>query len=86
MHRPQLAIEQIATGEHWFGQQALALKLVDELSTSDDLILNAVKEQEVIEIKYQQKKKLAQRVGEQVESSSERILAKLLHKSRTPLM
>lgn len=86
LHRPQLAIEQIATGEHWFGQQALALKLVDELSTSDDLILNAVKEQEVIEIKYQQKKKLAQRVGEQVESSSERILAKLLHKSRTPLM
>lgn len=31
-------IEKIATGEHWFGQQALALNLVDKLQTSDDVI------------------------------------------------
>lgn len=80
-HRPQLDIAKIATGEHWFGQQALALNLVDELMTSDDLILNAVKEQEVIEIKYRRKKKLTQRVGEQVESSAERLFAKLWHKN-----
>lgn len=81
-HRPQLEIEKIATGEHWFGQQALALNLIDEISTSDDLILNAVKAQEVIEIKYQRKKKLTQRVGEQVESSVENIASKLWYKSR----
>lgn len=80
-HRPQLDIAKIATGEHWFGQQALVLNLVDELMTSDDLILNAVKEQEVIEIKYRRKKKLTQRVGEQVESSAERLFAKLWHKN-----
>lgn len=85
-HRPQLSIEQIATGEHWFGQQAIKLDLVDEIATSDDLILNAVKEKEVIKITYRHKKKLAQRVGEQVESSVERILTKFLHKSRTPLL
>lgn len=81
-HRPQLEIEKIATGEHWFGQQALALNLIDEISTSDDLILNAVKAQEVIEVKYQRKKKLTQRVGEQVESSVENIASKLWYKSR----
>lgn len=85
-HRPQLAIEQVATGEHWFGQQALELNLVDELATSDDLILNAIKEKDVIEVKYRYKKKLTQRVGEQVENSVERILMKFLHKSRSPYL
>lgn len=85
-HRPQLDMEKIATGEHWFGKQALELQLVDALSTSDDLILNAVKEKEVIEIKYHRKKKLTQRVGEQVEQRVENILAKILNKSRSPLL
>lgn len=86
LHRPQLNIEQVATGEHWFGQQALELNLVDEILTSDDLILNAIKEKDVIEVKYRQKKKLSQRVGEQVEGSVERMLSKLWHKSRLPLL
>lgn len=81
-HRPQLEIEKIATGEHWFGQQALELNLVDEIATSDDLILAAIEERDVIEIKYRRKKKLAQRVGEQVESSIEHLFSKLWHKSR----
>lgn len=85
-HRPQLDMGQIATGEHWFGKQALSLKLIDEIATSDDLILDAVKEQDVIEIKYRQKKKLSQRVGEQVESRLENIVAKLLNKGRMPYL
>lgn len=87
-HRPQLNIGEIATGEHWFGQQALSLKLIDEIATSDDLILNAVKNQEldVIELKYRRKKKLAQRVGDQVESSISNLAAKLLNKDRMPYL
>lgn len=80
-HRPQLNIEQIATGEHWFGQQAINLQLIDEILTSDDLILNAVKEKEVIEVKYHQKKKLSERVGEQVESSIGHIFSNIVQKS-----
>ncbi len=34
-HRPALDLTVVATGEYWFGQQALALNLVDELATSD---------------------------------------------------
>lgn len=34
-HRPVLDLTVVATGEYWFGQQALALNLVDELATSD---------------------------------------------------
>lgn len=79
-NRPQLEIEKVATGEHWYGKQALDLQLVDAISTSDDLVLEAVKEKEVIKIKYEEKKKLTQRIGAQMELSIENIIAKLLNK------
>ena len=79
-NRPQLDIEKVATGEHWYGQQALDLNLIDEISTSDDLLLAAVKEKEVIEIKFKEKKKLAQRIGAQVELSLENLIGKLWNK------
>ncbi|WP_150539243.1 protease SohB [Actinobacillus vicugnae] len=85
-NRPQLEIEKIATGEHWFGQQALALNLVDEISTSDDLLLNAVKEKDVVELSFKEKKNLTQRLGAQMEQSIENIIAKLLNKSRSSMM
>ncbi|MDH2997445.1 protease SohB [Pasteurellaceae bacterium LFhippo2] len=85
-HRPQLEIDKIATGEHWFGQQAVELKLVDQIATSDDIILEQIEQKDVIEVKYRQKKKLTQRFGEQVESSTENILAKLINKNRSPML
>lgn len=85
-HRPQLDMEQIATGEHWFGQQALSLQLVDEISTSDDLILNAVDEKEVIKLKYRHKKKLAQRLGDQMESRIERLVEQVMYRKQTPML
>ncbi len=43
-HRPQLDIENIATGETWHGPDALKLGLVDELATSDELLLQLRKQ------------------------------------------
>ena len=62
-HRPQLDIQQVATGEHWFGYQALELKLVDELSTSDEYLLSQLTTRQVYQVKYQLKKGLAEKVG-----------------------
>ncbi len=62
-HREQLDIEKVATGEHWYGQQALELKLVDELMTSDDYLLEKSKETDLFEITYQQKKKIGKKLG-----------------------
>ena len=81
-HRPQLDIDKIATGEHWFGQQALALNLVDEIATSDDLLVKAVEDKEIIELKYKEKKNLTQRIGLQMEQSVESLLGKMLNKRR----
>jgi len=41
-NRPVVDIEEIATGETWFGPDALERKLVDELRTSDDVLLDFV--------------------------------------------
>jgi ClpP class serine protease len=39
-NRPQLDIETVATGETWFGPDALAMGLVDELRTVDDVLMD----------------------------------------------
>lgn len=62
--RPQLDLTQVATGEHWFGYQALTLKLVDELTTSDDYLQSAVNERKVLLVRYQLKKGLAEKLGQ----------------------
>lgn len=62
-HRAVLDISQVATGEHWFGYQALELKLVDELSTSDEYLLTQLPKRQVFQVKYQLKKGLAEKVG-----------------------
>lgn len=56
MHRPQVDINKVATGEHWLGQQALGLKLVDEIKTADEYLLEKSKTAKVVEISYQIRK------------------------------
>lgn len=62
--RPQLDLAQVATGEHWFGYQALPLKLVDELTTSDDYLQSAVQQRKVLLVRYQLRKGLADKLGQ----------------------
>ena len=73
-NRPCVDIDKIATGEHWFGQQAIDLKLVDEISTSDDLILEKMKEKHVVSVKYRLKKSLIKKLGRQAEESAVNIV------------
>lgn len=39
-NRDKLDINQVSTGEHWLAKDALALRLVDQLKTSDDYVLD----------------------------------------------
>ena len=80
-NRPLLDVDKVATGEHWFGQQALELKLVDELATSDDIILEKMKDKSVISVKYKVKKPLLQKIGKQAEESIEGIIHRHLAKN-----
>ncbi|HQZ87257.1 MAG TPA: protease SohB [Gammaproteobacteria bacterium] len=51
-NRPSLDIEKLATGEHWYGTQAVDLKLVDELMTSDDYLLSKNETTDIYEVSY----------------------------------
>lgn len=62
-HRQQLDIEKVSTGEHWMGTQALELKLIDKLQTSDDYLLEKNKDSKVYEIKYITRKSLAEKLS-----------------------
>lgn len=60
-HRPQLDIEGVATGEIWSGQDVLELNLADQLSTSDQYLIDACDERDVLLLSYKEKKKLMDR-------------------------
>lgn len=76
-HRQQIDINKVATGEHWLGQQALALDLVDEIKTSDDYILEKCHHAKVFEICYEVKKPLLSRLTSS-SNTSENILQQLM--------
>ncbi|EIC20414.1 protease SohB [Thiorhodovibrio frisius] len=61
-YRPDLPLEEVATGEYWHGEQALTLGLVDELRTSDDYLLAAREEADLYLVNYQVKKKPLERL------------------------
>lgn len=51
-YRNQLDIHKVATGEHWYGTQAIDLKLIDELITSDDYLVQRAKEWDIFAVRY----------------------------------
>ncbi|PPI88828.1 protease SohB [Candidatus Pantoea edessiphila] len=50
--RPIVNIDNISTGEYWYGHDALSMGLIDEIGTSDDFIINSMDDFNVISIRY----------------------------------
>ena len=73
-YRPQLAIDEIATGEVWLGQAALGKQLVDELKTSDEYLADKARDADVYHLHYSQHKSLQERVGLAASLSIDRVL------------
>ncbi|HFU4203142.1 TPA: protease SohB [Streptococcus suis] len=80
-NRPILDIEQVSTGETWYGTSAKNVHLVDEIATSDDLILSQIQEKQVLLVKYEEKKSLVNRIGIQLETSISNLILSLMNKS-----
>ena len=81
-HRPKLAIDKVATGEVWYGQQALQKQLIDKLQTSDEYLMTQRKDCELYAVRYVQKKKLQQKLGLAVGSVIDTVCDKLAQRSR----
>jgi len=77
-YRSQLDIDKIATGEHWYGTQALALNLVDAIQTSDDYLTSKLATRHIAQIKYSQEKKLGDKLFKSASLAIENSLLKLM--------
>lgn len=85
-HRPALDLDKVATGEHWFGTQAKALGLVDEIKTSDDLVVEACKDKTVLAIHYVQKRKLTDKLAGVAGEAADSVLMKLISRGQRPIV
>lgn len=81
LQRPSLDVDQVATGEYWLARRGLELGLVDQLSTSDDYLLERVKHANVFQVSFKPEHTWRQRLGrasaDVVERTVMRVLARL---------
>lgn len=75
-NRSDIDISKVATGEYWYGQQALDLNLVDELGTSDDFLMKQHSEYKIYEVKYSGKKSLQEKICEGLTLQTESLWTK----------
>jgi len=78
-NRPHIDIQKVATGEHWLGQQAIDLNLVDEIKTSDDYLLQRSKNANLYEIRYEIKKPFLSKLTSTASLMREKILGAGFH-------
>jgi serine protease SohB len=84
--RPTLDIDRVATGEHWYGIQAQEKGLVDEVGTSDDLLLNLMEGRELVGVRFAQRKRLLDRFTNSAAESVDRLLLRWLQRGQKPLL
>ena len=80
-HRPNLDIEKIATGEHWYGLQAIERDLIDKIQTSDDYLMSQLHKRHVVQIKYSKHKKMTEKFTHATSLALENSLLKLMQLS-----
>ena len=79
-YRPQLNVEKVATGEHWYGQDALDLNLVDKLQTSDEYLLSLLTQHDVYLIQTRRKPTLGEKLGLQAAQMADSLVPAVLNK------
>jgi serine protease SohB len=71
-YRPDMDIEKIATGEHWYGTRALDFGLADEIRTSDELLSELVAERDLYSVSFKIKQPLQKRLLGGIDSALEK--------------
>lgn len=76
----------MATGEYWYGTQALEKGLVDQIGVSDDLIINAIETKEIISIRFVMSKKMVERFTSSAAESADKLLLRWWQRGQKPLL
>jgi serine protease SohB len=79
-YRPQLNVEKVATGEHWYGQDSLDLNLVDKLQTSDEYLLSLLNVNDVYLIQTRRKPTLGEKLGLQAAQMADSFIPAVMNK------
>lgn len=85
-HRPDLDMDQVATGEHWYGIEAQTKGLVDKISTSDDVIIQLMDQFDVVALQYTRHKKLLERLTASAMENMEQALLRWWQRGEKPLL
>lgn len=85
-NRPSLNVDEVATGEHWFGLQAKDKGLVDAIGTSDDLLIAEMENHEVIAVRFTRRKRLMDRFTGSATESLDRLLLRWWQRGEKPLL
>lgn len=73
-NRPHVDINTIATGEYWYGYDALNLNLIDKIQTSDEYIMEKLADSNIYEISFNEQKSIKTRI---IDNIKKNILGKL---------
>lgn len=76
-NRPALDIAKVATGEVWYGQNALLEGLIDELQTSDAFVQARLEDWDVFDVRYVHKKNWQEKLGMAAEGALEKSFLKI---------
>jgi len=72
-YRPDLDLDKVATGEHWYGTRAIELGLVDEIRTSDELLAELAKDTDLYRVAYKVKQPLQKRLMANVDGALDKV-------------
>lgn len=75
-NRPAVDVDKVATGEVWYGSQALQEGLIDVISTSDSYLQSQTVERDLFEVHYRRKQKFAERMGFAAELTFDRLITR----------
>lgn len=84
--RPSLDIAEVANGDIWFGRRALEVKLIDEIKTSDEYLIEACERAEVVSVGYRRKRTLPEKLGLAATVAMENTVLRLLSAFRNQKM
>ncbi|MBU2875144.1 protease SohB [Marinobacter salexigens] len=76
--RPELDIAAVATGDIWFGKRALEVKLIDEIKTSDEYLIEACERADVVSVSFERKRTLPEKLGLATSAALEHTVWKVL--------
>ena len=79
-YRPQLDVAQVATGEHWYGEDARELNLVDKLQTSDEYLLSLLSQHDVYVINTRKRPTFGEKLGLQAAQMAETLIPTVMGK------